>query len=187
MEVETFEIEEAVGEALGTTPEIEAEALELIESLGLEGQSKLVVRNEETGDDERIPYPEMTKAEVETYQARFPVSDKVENYSMGIIPVRVLQVVGHARGIFEEVYVWHDRVRDPDPILVGKSDKVYYLLARWGDALKSFAEVKVEAATKLREDWERKLKAKIGECQSFLASLDAKVEEKLAGEWVFLP
>jgi hypothetical protein len=187
MIIETYEIEEKVGEAIGTTPEVEAEALQLIEDLGLDGQKSLVVKDDEGGES-RIPYPEMTKQEIVVYKIRFPVQDKAQEYSMGILPIRILQVVKHAKELFDRVYIWHDKVRDPDPILIGKIGEKHYLLARWGEALAPFKQIMEEAREKLREEWLHKgaaLKIKI---DSWLGTdLETRLTEKLNGEWVYEP
>lgn len=190
MEIETYEIEEVAGAALGTTPEVEAEALEMIERLGLDGQRKLVIKpdgDDESATEERIPYPKMSASEVAVYSARFPVHDDVAAYNMGIMPIRVLQVVEHARRIFEKVQVWHDKVRDPDPVLVGKNGNDTFLLARWGDALKQFAEIKAEALEKMKETFLAKAREVKLEAERVIASVDSLVEQKLAGEWAPLP
>ena len=99
MEIETYEIEETVGETAGTTPEVEAEALELIEKLGLEGQRGLVVEKED-GEACRIPYPIMDDRERAVYGELYPEHQALASYKAGIIPLRVLQVAAHAEQIY---------------------------------------------------------------------------------------
>src|SRR6266850_7022476 len=138
MEIQTFEIEETVG---GTTPEVEAQAIELVESLGLKGQRRLIMGTGEKA--ERFQYPEMTKVELAVYHEVFPSKTAIEEYDAGIIPVRIMQVAAHAKEYCDKVEVWHKKMRDPDPLLVGlKGTSEYspnfkrFVLARWGDALK---------------------------------------------------
>lgn len=188
MEIQTFEIEEAVG---GTTPEIEAEALQLIETLGLKGQKTLITPKPEGG--ERFQYPEMTKLELAVYGEVFPQKTVIEEYAAGIIPIRVMQVAAHAKGFCDAVQVWHKKMRDPDPILVGtKGANEYaatfkrFILARWGDALKDFSELVKEARVLYRERFERELKEKASNAQSKLGQLDSLVETAMQGEHVFL-
>lgn len=192
MEVETYEIEEQVETETGTTPTIETEALELIESLGLEGQRGLVVPAEvESEEGRRIPYAEMNREERAVYSVLFPAKTTVTKYSTGILPVRVLQVLGHARDLFTDVQVWHRQAVGPDPILVGRLGSNYtgrfFLLARWGNALKAFPQLKEEAREKLRASWQANIDAKLAECQAFCGSLKFHVEQKLAGEYVNEP
>jgi hypothetical protein len=191
MEVETFEIEEQVGETAGTTPEVEAEAIELIETLDLGGQRELVVEPEEAEEPKsRIPYPKMDDRERAVYGELYPAHDALENYSAGIIPLRVLQVASHAKTLFAQLYVWHGKEIDPDPILVAKIEDSYsaplYILARWGDALKPFAELVELARVSLVDRWTRKNKKAI-ECKAFEATLEAEIEKRLAGKYVKTP
>lgn len=185
MEIETYEVEENVDKAMA--PAIEAEALAQIEKLGLKGQQKLVVKNP-AGADERIPYPEMSRHEKAVYETLFPEKTKVEDYDSGIIPVRVLQVIGHATGLFDRVEVWHKPMRDPDPILVAKLGEKYHLLARWGgEALKSFPVLVKEARALLQEDYERRIEATAQLCKTSLATIKSLVEDGLNGRWVHIP
>lgn len=188
MEIQTFEIEESVD---GTTPECEAGAIELIEKLELKGQKSLVCKDGE----KRFPYPEMTRQELHVYGAIFPAHTKVEEYSAGIIPIRVLQVVSHAKGYCDAIEVWHKSVRDPDPLLVGQVDaksphghpiRKSYMLARWGDALKQFSELVVEAREIVRGQFRSTLQEGIAKRQAELAAVDETVEKHLRGETVYV-
>jgi len=198
MEIQTYEIEEQVGEVAGTTQEIEAEAVAMIEELGLTGQSQLITQAEEDIDEDgvgvRIPYPKMSPAEVAIYETLFPVKDPVHKYSATIIPIRVMQVIQHAKGLFKGLFIWHDKVMNPDPVLVGTRAKPegqygddYYLLARWGDALVGITELKKTAEKALTEDWRRKIEKKKLEVAQFEAALPVHVATKLNGEWVPTP
>lgn len=184
MEIETFEIEEKVG---GTTPELEAEAIGMIEKLGLKGQQKLVTPTPD-GERERIQYPVMTQLEVAVYEAIFPEKTLVEDYEAGIIPVRIMQVIAHAREQFDKVYIWHKKVSDPDPILVAlKKDTKEswiircFLLARWGDALMQFGELEKEARVLLEREYRAKFEKSISVAKIKLDSLSSVVEEHLKG------
>lgn len=184
MNIETFEIEEHDD----ASPQVEAEAVELIKALKLEGQESLVVK--EAKVPLRIQYPEMTEQELVVYEALFPTKTPVQKYSAGIMPVRVLQVVAHAQEQFERVEVWHKKVRDPDPILVGWAGQQYrqkpYLLARWGEALQPFKALVDEARTVIRERWTSRLKHNIAQMQGHLNGVDALVEEKLSGAAMYV-
>jgi hypothetical protein len=185
IQVETFEVEEVTGEA---RPEVEAEAMALAEKLGLEGQIGLVVRAE-SGDSTRIPYPEMTKADAAVYEAVFPVKTEVSKYSAGILPLRVMQVVAYCREreLYGKIEVWHKRVRDPDPILVGVNSDKRYLLARWGDALAPMKDLVAEATEKVRAEFLVKLERCKTACAAKIASIDSVVASYLAGEWQHIP
>ncbi len=186
MEIQTFEIEEAVG---GTTPEIEAAAVELVEQLGLKGQKRLITG--EGDKKERFQYPQMTKIEEAVYEEVLPQHSALEEYDAGSIPVRILQVAAHAKGFCDSIEVWHKAVRDPDPLLVGikgksKYDNHYkrYCLARWGDALKDFSGLLKEARTLMIARLKRELGTKVVEVQSQLDQVEGLVEKRLAGQWI---
>lgn len=188
MEVETYEVEECVGGVAGTTPEIEAEAAELIEQLGLEGQKKLLTRTED-GDAVRCPYRQMTGSEQHVYGVLCPTHVPIENYDVGLIPVRVLQVAAHAREFLPLLEVWHPRKSPKDPVLVGRNAKYNapHILARWGEVLDPFERIVEKARAALRREWEAECRIKIAEAQAFLAGIDGQVEKHLAGSHVAVP
>ena len=183
--VETFEVEEVTGEA---RPGIEAEAMALAEKLGLDGQVGLVVKTE-SGDSARIPYPEMSRGDVAVYEAVFPVKTEVSKYAAGILPLRVMQVVAFCREkqLYGKIEVWHPRMRDPGPILVGVNSDKRYLLARWGDGLKPMAELVKEATEKVKAEFLVKLEKCKAACATKIASIDSVVSLHLSGEWVHVP
>ena len=190
MQIETYEIEETVvGDGITTPAEVEAEAIGMIETLGLEGQKELLTpKTEDASTVKRVPYPIMSDSEMRGYGACFPVHDDVAQYSAGIIPIRVLQVVEHAKPMFGKIEVWHDKVIDPDPVLVGQvSYNKYRLLARWGEALVPFEELLQKAQKILEEKWKRNLTKKIKESQAMLDNLASEVGAHLAGEYVSEP
>lgn len=182
MQVETYEVEEINGE-LGNMA-ADAEAQELIEKLGLCGQRELL--NPETCT--RFPYRLMTPVEHKVYSLSFPQRDKLEDFRVGIIPVRVLQVAAFVKenapaDMTAGLYVWHCGSAKEDPLLVGHTQSYggkFYLLARWGDALESFEKL-TEKAKKI---WMIKAKAKleksISSIREDLASMDSITEELFA-------
>lgn len=133
MLVETYEALE-----VDCTGEVEsnAEALELIEKLGLEGQQGLM--NPDT--KERFPYRKMTDVEAFVYTTLLPKKSKPAAYKDGPIPLRVLQVMSHATGMFTRLEIWSPKDADvKDPVLVGCQGTEYsyerFILARWGEVL----------------------------------------------------
>lgn len=181
MQIETYEIEEIQGE-LGTMA-ADSESIELIDKLGLSGQKELCDKDTDT----RFPYPVMSEKEALVYGVLFPEKTAVENYKSGIIPLRVLQVVAHVKqfDFIKRIEVWHPAdARDKDPVLVAISKHPQYdwssgptyILARWGDALKTIDELSVKA----RKIWAAKTRADLTDIQgrvaSELASLDAAAE-----------
>lgn len=157
MQVETFECSETAAEPI----EASEEAIGLIESLELEGQKSLVCPNEETGNDARLPYREMTTEEQFVYKMLCPKEFKLAEYQASPIPLRVLQVASHAKalGFFDEMQVWDkENVLDLDPVLVGVKykdgnswSKIYYILARWGEELETFSVLMQRMIKRKRE------------------------------------
>jgi len=160
MVIETYEIEGLDSEA----PEITDENRKMAEELGLTGQLGILGTNEEPND--AIPYRAMTDVEYCVYKAVMPMMTKVTEYKRDVMPIRILQVVAHALELdcFDEVQVWYPKLAEiKDPVLVGRvgenewSDRTYYLMARWGEALESFEELSKLAAKILRTQYDTKV------------------------------
>lgn len=186
MEIQTYEVTEATTEGRDSF-EIEEAAKALIEELGLEGQQELLREPDDSGVSTRIPYQKMTATERAVYSTLYPQRDSPEKYSSGPIPLRVLQVVAHARTLFDHLEIWGPAEYDPDPVLVGINGSTYnptdvFLLARWGDALAPFDELRERAHAEIERKFTAKAEEVIQECQAFLASPRASVEKELRGE-----
>lgn len=179
VQVETFEIEDASSEASAMAND--AAAQELIEKLGLSGQSRLL--NKETVT--RVPYRAMEASELLVYKALCDADAKLEDYSADSIPVRVLQVAAHAKecGMFTQLRVWYpSEARIDDPVLVGiikthtypdhpekwmreiTADK-FYMLARWGKTLLSFEQLEAQAVKLCRSRRVNELKKAMREAE----------------------
>lgn len=172
MLVETFEVTEV--DADGQI-ECEAEAMELIEKLGLDGQKKLLTKD--TGEVSRIPYRKMTEDELFVYSAICPQIKKLHEFSDSAIPVRVLQVASHAIDLFQDVYVWSAKSADiKDPVLVGHNEinhtHEYFILARWGEVLEPLEKLVKLAAAKCRELRKAGLLKIVTECKAGLEAID---------------
>ena len=157
MQVETYEIEDATSEASAMAND--AAAVELIEKLGLTGQSSIMNKDTVT----RIPYRAMEAREMLVYRALCDAESKLEAYAADTIPLRVLQVAAHAKEtqMFTDLRIWYPReARIDDPILIGviktrlypDDDKyasltkdTFYMLARWGRTLLPFEKLEAEA------------------------------------------
>jgi hypothetical protein len=134
MKVETYEDIDVRSE---TEPQ-SAEALTIIESLGLKGQ--LTRTNSDTKT--RIPYRLMTDEEAFVYGQLCPEKCRVEEYSNGPIPLEVLKTLAYAKtlGVYDFFEVWSaTSVKVKDPVLFGCTGSQWspkrYILARWGDEL----------------------------------------------------
>ena len=176
MQVETFE------QQVERHPEACDEAAKLIAELGLEGQQTL------TNPDatvERCPYRQWHADEAEVYQLLCPSKDTVESYDCDTIPLRVLQVLSHAKslGIYEGFNVLH--AASPvvkDPVLVGVptgaqwSSSKWHILARWGSELDEFPVLLAKASKIKAEKMRAKLLSIRNEVASCIAQMDATIE-----------
>lgn len=149
MNIETYEVEE-IKSSEASVMAADAEAMELVNKLGLDGQKKLA--NPETCT--RNPYRKMTAVEFAVFSILFPNHTRIERYDDGIIPLRVLQIAAHCREseLFSGLIVWHPPTGQKDPLLVGqKTNSEHswmtdnFMLARWGDALESFEALRARA------------------------------------------
>jgi len=147
--VETYE------QQVESHPEACEAANSMIEELGLTGQQSLISPDQ---SDTRCPYRQWHAIEAEVYGLLCPSVDKVEDYDADVIPLRVLQVLSHAKslGIYCEFRVLH--AANPsvkDPVLVGVPEgqtwqnTKWHILARWGAELDEFP-VLMEKASKLK-------------------------------------
>ena len=136
MKVEVFEME------VERHPEACDEAKRLIEELGLSGQQSTTT---ETGP--RVPYRQWLRREMVVYSLLCPTVEKAEDYEADTIPLRVLQVMVHAKslGIYECFRILS--AANPaikDPVLVGVPEgklwdqTKWHILARWGAELDEF-------------------------------------------------
>jgi hypothetical protein len=181
MKIQTYEIEETSSEI--ATLAADGEAMQIIDSLNLVGQ--LGLTNKET--DTRFPYRKMTKAEREVFGVICPYKTRIENYSDGLIPVRVLQVAAHAAATqhCDWLEIWHPESSDiKDPFLVGRIGSKqsngytdsFYLLARWGEELLPFEQMEAIAQKIKARQLVAKLKGILAEVQADLATVVAAQE-----------
>lgn len=167
MEIETFEQTEVTEKGIESTEE----QLRLVDELDLDGQRDLLCGQSEN-TMQLCPYRRMTAEESRVYGAILSQQTKVARYNAGPIPVRVLQVIAHARGLefFKVLEIWHEpTVETKDPILVGVDDGgKNFLLARWGDVLRPFAELVELAAEKVKRRWLDRCERHLAEGRSAL-------------------
>lgn len=176
MQVETFE------QQVERHPEACDEAARLIDELGLGGQQELTSPNDGAA---RCPYRQWTAIEHEVYSLLCPSVDKVEDYRADTIPLRVLQVLAHAKtlGIYEFFEVWH--AANPavkDPILVGVPNgetwrkERRHLLARWGAELDEFPAMVRQAAAIKRTKLLGEAAKLVGKAKEFQERVMASVD-----------
>jgi hypothetical protein len=196
MQVETYEQTEVTSEGI---PDNDAEAIQLIERLGLKGQQTLIGSGG-TSAPAVIPFRKVTAEECDTYALLFPEVVEVEDYKASPIPIRVLQVIAHCRELGLHMVVWYpsDAEKRDDPILVGYQERGQHgpryldrrkalLLARWGDALKPLQELKREAVEIARQRIRQALGMCRAELERDIASLDTFADATVLRAGVSLP
>lgn len=165
--VETYEVEEVANNIDDC-----AETRDLIAKLGLEGQEERAVPVEKGTN----PYRKMTAEEQFIYQTLLPKEVSAKNYADGPIPLRVLQVLSHAKDLdfFTEFKIWcpKDATKD-DPVLLGiDKSRQRYILARWGKVLESLDTLRPIALLEAREKFRAKYEAIVSSCKATLEGLD---------------
>lgn len=181
MKVETYEIEE-IKSSEAAIMAADSESIALVEKLGLEGQKALANPKTET----RFPYQRLSAREELIYGLCFPKRTKLSEYRDGIIPLRVLQVAAYVKECdfpgAAYVEVWSTNIPKEDPLLVcrtGPYNNDNYLLARWGESLKSLDDLAKQAAPILKAKLQRTLADAARRVQDKLTALDDLVEEAM--------
>jgi hypothetical protein len=141
MEVETFEATEL--DEFGCAEDRD-EAERLVYELGLEGQDRFLGKDDSSSGN---PYRKMSSEEFTVYSALMTQRTELHRFSDGPIPLRILQVAHHAKDFFGSIFVWHCPNADiKDPVLVGVNGNQFngefFLLARWGDVLIPFDQLR---------------------------------------------
>lgn len=143
-----------------------------IEKLELEGQKTLA-----SPDKSPVPFPFMNYTMGVVYSTLCPRKFTVEEYDKTPIPLRVLSALALARqeGYFNKIEVWIDD-QEPDPVLIGyrwpeggshwSADK--YILARWGDEIRPFGELREKALQRLTASWS----VALDEARATLSAID---------------
>lgn len=163
-------------------PESEAEALEIIERLELEGQRTRVTVDAD-GNEKRNPFPEMTAEQKGVYETIFGEQTPISEFDAETIPLRVLKLVETAEPHFDEFTVWHQATEVKDPLVVALDDDGNeHLIARWGSALRPFEELRDLAVKRTVEELSDGAREKIAECEALLESVESKARKLIAGE-----
>ena len=165
MKIETYEVE-LIDQSEIQALAADGEMSQLIEDLGLTGQSKLL-----GVDLQPFPYRIMTKEEQVVFSIIFSQRTKLTEFSSELIPLRVLQVAAHVKStnfIDKEMWVWHPEDSRHDPLLVGHASipgsqwgERYFLLARWGAALLPFSALRDKA----KVIWSAERKTKLAKAE----------------------
>lgn len=153
------------------------------EELGLTGQLDLA-----SPEKSPIPFENMNTVSQRVYETLCPVKVDYKEYKKTAIPLEVLSLIHLSvnEGYFESIQIWYDD-KSPDPLAVG-SVKVgtyqweYYLIARWGDVLRPFDELREMAIARCTESTRTQLQNKISEAKHKLENVELNVRRYIAGE-----
>lgn len=161
---------------------VDAEAMALIEQLGLAGQKELLSEHEVDGEAviTRNPYRLITAEELAIFSTLMPRRTRLDTYRDGPVPLRVLQIASHATKLFERLVVWHPEPGQVDPVLVGENGSEWnpsarFILARWGEELCSYEELRAKALPIIRS----RMKSHLARARADLAALEASLDEQI--------
>lgn len=144
-----------------------------VEKLGLNGQQKMIQR-----DNNPSVYILMNQSLKAIFSILCPSTVEYKNYDKSTIPLEVLREIAlcEKEGYFAKIYIWWDDVQ-LDPIVVGKVTTDYssplHIIARWGDEVLPFEELKVKAQNRYLETIQQEHK----ELESQLVRLSREVVE----------
>lgn len=174
--VETFVIEETK-ELIYDGDQIE-EWKAKCQELGLENQLTLAQEGKSP-----IPFAFMNQVAKRVYETICPMKVEIIKYSKTPIPLEVLGLIqlSQREKYFKSVEIWYDD-RSPDPLAVGRVKKNdyewnddFYLIARWGDVLRPFDDLKKMAIKVFTESKRIELKRSLVKLESDLKTLEADV------------
>jgi len=159
-----------------SNPEINEEWKQLAESLGMEGQLKLVTPKSETETNNASPYIHMNAKAERVFAILCPEVVNYKKYEKSTIPRDVLKEIAIAEkeGYFEKICIWYDDA-SPDPLVVGyikvsSYEYVKHMVARFGDELLPFEELEIKAINRLKKRMNDKLKAAISSLETTVDS-----------------
>ena len=185
MQVETFECHEVAEETIEETEE----AVKIINDLGIYGQKNLVYDSYQEGvNKKRVPYRQINADERFVYKMLCPKDYPLEEYNRSSIPLRVLQVLEHARGLcfFDNFVIWdRDEAQVKDPVLIGLGgssntwDRKEYIIARWGDELETFSILLKRAINQKREQMIHAAKSVVMRSEHIVREAESLSSEQL--------
>lgn len=147
------------------------------EELGLTKQIALA-----TGDKSPCPFEFMNTVSLRVYENICPAMVNYRDYNKTAIPLEVLSLIAlsEKEKYFSKIEIWYDD-KSPDPIAVGiikKAEWDYdrYLIARWGDAIRPFEELKDLAVERFKKSSLLTLRKKISDAEECIKNLELNAE-----------
>lgn len=128
-----------------------------------------------------VPFEYMNTVSKRVYETICPQKINYKKYSKTTIPLEVLSLIAlsEKEHYFEEIQIWYDD-KSPDPLAVGfiKKDSWtydFYLIARWGDVLRPFDELKEKAIKVYKNSYLLNLRRTLAETNEKIANIDNNV------------
>lgn len=166
------------------------ELVNQLDELGLEGQKQFI----QDCEGSVIPFVLMTKSEYRVWSEFAPTKVPLEEFKAGIIPQQILEILVPTKKncYFDQIQIWTEAVPTAvDPLVVGvKKDGIkdgwrtrdaHFLVARWGQALKSYEDVKEQVRQALLRKRRISLEEFVKKSQAALETNERFVEEYLDG------
>jgi hypothetical protein len=172
--VQTFIVEESK-ELIYDSDKIQ-EWKEKCEILGLDKQLALTVK-----EASPVPFEFMNTVSRRVYETICPAKVGFMDYAKTAIPLEVLGLIHLSvnEKYFKTIQIWYDD-KTPDPLAVGvrqragspyEWDNELYLIARWGDVLRPFDELKEMAIRVFTNSEKINLQRKISEAKAKFESI----------------
>lgn len=189
MQVETYLLEE--NEDVVFNSESLEEWKEKIESLKLEGQQKLIAGENYSP----TPFKLLNREELNVFQTLFRNTENIKDYSASTIPLKVLGLIAlsEKEGYFKRIEIWYDNAV-PDPLVVGvreDPDRTWmeyrYLLARFGDHLPSYEEMKESAKKRWISFRKQALEQLKAEVENYTRTIETDADAFVNGASIMLP
>lgn len=174
--VQTFIVQEAE-ELIYDSEKIDEWKAKCLE-LGLNEQLSLAKKEKSP-----IPFDCMNTVSLRVYETICPAKVDYKKYNRTAIPLEVLSLIAlsEKEGYFDNIQIWYDD-KSPDPLAVGsiKNSDGWnfktYSIARWGDVLISFDDLKAKALEVYKKSTRIALSKKIADSNTLLQNLDVNAE-----------
>ena len=146
--------------------------------LGLLSQLQLASQ-----DKSPILFDSMNELQFRVYRTLCPANVNYRDYNRTAIPLEVLSLFAlcEKEAYFQKMNIWYDD-KNPDPIAVGLphgksewSSGSWNIIARWGDVLRPFEELKSLAIARYKISSRVRLEHNISESRMKLDILDSNV------------
>jgi len=145
--------------------------------LGLDKQLELA-----NPDKSPVPFECLNMVGFRVYETLCPAKTEYKTYNKTAIPLEVLSLIAlsEKEGYFESIEIWYDD-KTPDPIAIGRIKNGqwnynYYTIARWGDVLRPFEELKAKALQVYQNTQRIALNTKLADIKGKIENLNANVE-----------